>query len=76
MDRYQQTLNMNYKSTRNRDDLVPLFKPLHAKTISILEMVRQYNTVTESQKPTQRMPKNEPVRELAQNFQSTRREKH
>jgi hypothetical protein len=52
MDKYQQTLNTNYKSSRNGENLVPLFKPLHAKTISILEMVRQYNTVTESQKPT------------------------
>ena len=43
-EKYQQSLASNFKSVRNSQDLEPIFKPLHAKTMSLVEVMKQYNT--------------------------------
>jgi hypothetical protein len=43
-DKYQQSLASNFKSVRNGQDLEPMFKPLHAKTISLVGIMKQYST--------------------------------
>ena len=55
IDKLSVKLTSDYKSQRNSSDLVPLFKPLHAKTVSIIEMVKQYSSVNASQQATQRI---------------------
>jgi len=41
IDRVSAKLTSDYKSQRTSTaDLVPLFKPLHAKTVSIIELVK------------------------------------
>lgn len=55
-EKLQDRLNADIKSARNTSDkVVPLYKPLHAKTLSIIEMVKQYSNANASQQPTQRM---------------------
>ena len=54
-DKYQETLANNFKSTRTQD-LEPMFKPIHSKTMSLVGMLKQYATggVGASQETTER----------------------
>lgn len=42
-DKYQELLEKNFKSTRTQD-LEPMFKPIHSKTMSLVGMLKQYAT--------------------------------
>ena len=42
-DKYQETLANNFKSQRTQD-LEPMFKPIHSKTMSLVGMLKQYAT--------------------------------
>lgn len=42
-DKYQDLLANNFKSQRAQD-LEPLFKPIHSKTMSLVGMLKQYAT--------------------------------
>ena len=42
-DKYQDLMTNNFKSQRQQD-LEPLFKPVHSKTMSLVGMLKQYAT--------------------------------
>ena len=42
-DKYKELLEKNFKSTRTQD-LEPMFKPIHSKTMSLVGMLKQYAT--------------------------------
>ena len=42
-EKYQDTLNQNFKSQRAQD-LEPMYKPIHSKTMSLVGMLKQYAT--------------------------------
>ena len=42
-DKYQDLMANNFKSQRAQD-LEPLFKPIHSKTMSLVGMLKQYAT--------------------------------
>ena len=42
-EKYQDLLQQNFKSSKNQD-LEPLFKPIHSKTMSLVGMLKQYAT--------------------------------
>ena len=78
-DKYKELLEKNFKSTKQQD-LEPIFKPIHSKTMSLVGMLKQYatsgqfsNEATERIFSPMRRDRHKIDFEAADNSKSTRR---